>query len=170
MVNESPANKILINTIAQYVKTILNLALSLYSTRLILSLLGIDNYGIYSLVGGIVSMMTFITSALLTSTQRFLSFNQGKNDISRLKTIFSNSFYIHLFLGLSTAIVLIVCGPIIFDGLVKIPENRIFAAKTIYYIMIVILVITFTGAPVQALLISHENIVLNTIYSDCLHF
>ena len=112
-------------------------------------------------------MMTFITSALLTSTQRFLSFNQGKNDISRLKTIFSNSFYIHLFLGLSTAIVLIVCGPIIFDGLVKIPENRIFAAKTIYYIMIVILVITFTGAPVQALLISHENIVFLSIIGVC---
>lgn len=59
---------------AQYVRTIINLLLSLYSARLVLDILGVDDYGIYSLVAGVVSMLSFLTNSLVGSTQRFLSF------------------------------------------------------------------------------------------------
>ena len=69
---------------AQYVRTIINLLLSLYSARLVLDILGVDDYGIYSLVAGVVSMLSFLTNSLVGSTQRFLSFCQGRGELERL--------------------------------------------------------------------------------------
>ena len=72
------SSRVLVNTLAQYVKTTINLLLSLYVVRLVLDLLGEDDYGIYVLVAGVVSMTAFITNSFITTTQRFVSFYQGK--------------------------------------------------------------------------------------------
>ena len=81
------SNRIIVNTIAQYVRTILNMLLSLISVRLVLNILGVSDYGIYSLVAGVVSLLSFFTNSLVGSTQRFLSIHQGKGDISALKKL-----------------------------------------------------------------------------------
>ena len=154
-----PSQRILINTLAQYLRTILNMVLSLYSSRLVLNILGVEDYGIYSLVAGVVSMLSFLTNSLVGSTQRFLSVNQGKGNIDRLKEVFSNSLLIHVFLGLIIAIILGILTPFIFNGFLNIPVDRIQVAKYLYLLVILMVYISFLASPFRALLVSHENIV-----------
>ena len=93
------SQRVIVNTLAQYTRTILNVCLSLYSTRLILSALGQSDYGIYTLVAGVIAMLSFLTNALVTTTQRYLSFYHGKNDTTNIQQIFGNSMLLHLLIG-----------------------------------------------------------------------
>jgi len=153
------STRVFVNTIAQYSKTIINVLLSLFSTRLILQALGSEDYGIYSLVGGIVAMLAFITNSLTVSTQRYISYYQGKNDVKASALVFNNSFFIHLFLGLIIFGVLEFVGLFLFDGYLNISEERLGAAYAVFHIVSFSLVISFLAAPYKALLIAHENIV-----------
>ena len=74
------SQRVFVNTIAQYARTIINMGLSLYTVRMVLNILGESDYGIYTLVAGVVSMMAFVTNSLVSTTQRFISFYQGKGD------------------------------------------------------------------------------------------
>lgn len=156
---QSNSSRVFINTLAQYGKTTINLLLSLYVVRLVLDLLGEDDYGIYILVAGVVSMTAFITNSLVTTTQRFISFYQGKNDKEKIKEIFNYSLLIHLCIGIFAIVVLESLGPWLFGGFLNIPVDRVDAARIIYQIVILILLISFNTAPFRALLVSHENIV-----------
>lgn len=153
------STRVFVNTVAQYSKTIINVLLSLYSTRLILNILGSEDYGIYSLVGGIVAMLSFITNSLTVATQRYISFYQGKNDINASTLVFNNSFFIHLFLGLIVYGALELVGIFLFNGYLNIADERLNAAYAVYHIVSFSLVISFLAAPYKALLIAHENIV-----------
>lgn len=158
-----PSTRIIVNTLAQYGRTIINLVLSLYSSRLVLNILGIEDYGIYSLVAGVVSMLSFITNSLVGSTQRFLSVAQGKGDKEELKSIFSNSVLIHVGLGLLVALILEACTPLLFNGFLNIPHGREEAAVSIYQMVILMVYISFIASPYRALLVSRENIVYTSI-------
>ena len=158
-----PSQRVFVNTIAQYARTIINMGLSLYTVRVVLSVLGESDFGIYTLVAGIVSMMAFATNSLVLTTQRFVSFYQGKGDKEKLKEVFNNSLIIHIFLAVLVWIVLEALAPLLFDGFLNIPEERVSAAKSIYQLVIIILSITFITSPFRALLISHENIVYISI-------
>lgn len=158
-----PSTRIIVNTLAQYGRTIINLVLSLYSSRLVLNILGIEDYGIYSLVAGVVSMLSFITNSLVGSTQRFLSVAQGKGDKEELKSIFSNSVLIHVGLGLLVALILEACTPLLFNGFLNIPHGREKAAASIYQMVILMVYISFIASPYRALLVSRENIVYTSI-------
>jgi O-antigen/teichoic acid export membrane protein len=105
------SQRVIVNTIAQYTRTIINVCLSLYSTRLILVTLGETDYGIYSVIAGVVAMLSFVTSALSTTTQRFLSFHHGKKELEQVQLVYGNSWLLHLFIGLLIAIVLCSIGP-----------------------------------------------------------
>ena len=155
--------RVIVNTSAQYIKTFVNVILTLYSTRLILQILGVEDFGLYTLLAGVISMLSFATNALSTTTQRFLSYHQGKSDVEEQKNIFANSFYIHVFLGVITFLVLISLTPILFDGILNIPAERLQASVITYLIVIAILLATFFSSPFRAVLISHENIVFLTI-------
>lgn len=159
-----PSNRIIVNTLAQYLRTILNIILSLYSSRLVLNILGVDDYGIYALVAGVVSMLSFITNSLVGSTQRFLSVNQGKGNISELKKVFSNSVLLHIFLGGIVFIILEILTPILFNGFLNIPSGRVTAATIVYQQVVLMVYISFVASPYRALLVSRENIV----YTSCI--
>ena len=75
------AERVIVNTTAQYIRTIINACLSLYSTRLILSALGVDDYGIYTLIAGVVSLLSFAVNAMVVTTQRYMSFFNRKGDL-----------------------------------------------------------------------------------------
>lgn len=135
------------------------MCLSLYSTRLVLDALGVDDYGIYTLVAGVVAMLAFVVNALVITTQRYMSFYNGRQDLNKQKEIFCNSIFIHLALGLVAAIVIEIVGLFLFDGFLNIDANRISSAKSVYHFVTAMLVFTFLTAPFRALLISHENIV-----------
>ena len=108
------------------------MVLSLYSSRLVLNILGVEDYGIYALVAGVVSMLSFITNSLVSSTQRYLSVAQGIGNLSRLKEIFSNSLYLHIIIGLGITIILELLTPAIFNGFFFFFSNRIGVAKLLY--------------------------------------
>ena len=157
------SKRLLINTVAQYLRTIINTLLSLYSTRLVLEMLGVSDYGIYNLVGSVVSMLSFVTSSMASTTQRFLSFNQRDGNQAKLIAIFSNCLIIHLLLAIFVATVLLALMPLLFNGFLNIPIERVPAARFVYIIVVMMLVVTFTTSPFRALLISRENIVYTSI-------
>ena len=152
------AKRIVLNTSAQYIRTIIGGVITLYSARLILHHLGTDDYGIYSLVAGVVMMLSFITNALTSTTQRFISFFQGKKDKEQMKRVFSNSMYLHLGIGFSVVFVLGILYFFLFD-IIEIPEVRIKAASRVYFSVILTLFLSFMTSPLRAILIAHENIV-----------
>ena len=158
-----PYTRIVVNTLAQYVRTIINLILTLYSSRLVLSTLGVEDYGIYSLVAGVVSMLSFLTNSLVGSTQRFLSVSQGKGDLDNLKVVFGNSLLLHVIFGAVITLILESLTPFIFDGFLNIPSNRIQVAKVLYQQVIWMVYISFVASPFKALLVSRENIVYVSI-------
>lgn len=153
------SSRIIVNTAAQYTRTISNVILSLWSSRLILAALGESDFGIYSLVAGIVSMLSFIVNALTQSTQRYISFFQGKNNLNDVNRVFNNCLILHIIIGIILIVVFEVLSFFLFDGFLNIPIERIGAAKTIYQLVVIMLFISVLTAPFKALLISHENII-----------
>src|SRR5574344_3102272 len=123
------SNRIIVNTVAQYTKTFVNIILSLYSSRLVLMMLGESDFGIYSLIAGIVALLSFLTSSMVMSTQRFLSISYGKGSKKESKVIFNNSLIIHLTIGLFIVFVFIILTPFLFNGFLNIPAGRHSSAK-----------------------------------------
>ncbi|PKK36331.1 hypothetical protein BWI96_12150 [Siphonobacter sp. SORGH_AS_0500] len=138
---------------------VITIGVSLYSTRLVLNALGAVDFGIYNLIAGIIVMLSFLNSAMSTSTQRYLSYYQGKKDESMQRKVFSNSLILHIIIGLSIVGMLELGSLFIFDGILNIPLNRLEAAKNIYHFMSVAVFFTIVAVPFSGLLISHENIV-----------
>ena len=155
---EAP-KRIVINTLAQHTRAIINTCLSLYSTRLVLRALGQSDYGIYSLVAGVVTMLAFLTGALVITTQRQLSFYHGRGNIEDVKSMFSSSLLLHIIFGIAIAVILLAITPFIFDSLLDIDPARIPTARGVYYMAILSLVIVFFTAPYKALFIAREEIV-----------
>lgn len=157
------SNRIIINTMAQYTRTIINVCLSLYSTRLILSALGQSDYGIYSVVAGVIAMMSFITNALVVTTQRFLSIYHGKNDPQKIRQFFGNSMLLHILIASILGVVLFCLGSWITHDFLNIAVERQQAAWYVYNAAVVMLMLTFITAPIRALFIARENIVYISI-------
>jgi len=153
------SNRVILNTVAQYIRIIVNMVLSLYTVRLVLSTLGENDFGIYSLIAGVVAMLAFVTNSLVVTTQRFVSFYQGKGKIEKTKEIFNNSLAIHIIIGLVVSAILALFTPFLFNGFLNIPVDRIETGKLVYYTVVAIIFVSFITAPYRALLISHENIV-----------
>lgn len=160
-------NRIIVNTAAQYTRTILNVLLSLWSSRIVLQALGENDFGTYSLVAGIVSMLSFFTNALMTSTQRFVSYHQGKGNLKDVERVFNNSLILHLLIGLFLVAVLESISPLLFNGFINIKPERIDAAKIVYQQVLFMLMISFLAAPFKALLVSHENIIYISVIEVC---
>lgn len=151
--------RIVVNTIAQYTRTVISVCLSLYSTRLILAALGQTDFGIYSVVAGVVTMLSFMTNALVNTTQRYISYNQGKRDPQKVYQVFGNSMLLHLLLGFGLLVVLsAVEYPIVYQ-LLHIEAERQSAASAVYFSATLMLLLAFVTAPFRALFIARENIV-----------
>ncbi len=151
--------RLIVNTLAQHIRTIVNIVLSLYSTRIVMQALGISDYGIYMLVASIVSLLSYISNTLIVTTQRFLSFSTGAGNSEEAKRIFSNSYIIHWVLGIAVAVAFFSLTGWLFDSIFNIPLGKTEESIVVYYLVIATVVITFISSPFRALLISHENIV-----------
>lgn len=159
------ATRVAINTIAQYVRTILNVCIGLFVTRIILLALGENDFGIYSLIAGFVTMLSFITSAMTITTQRFLSFHQTHSSFDYVKRVFSNSLIIHVSLSALGFVILEFVGLFLFDGFLNIESERIPVAKFVYHCAVVMVVISMLSSPYAAVLVAHENLVYTSIIS-----
>ena len=153
--------RVVVNTLAQNIRSVLNVCLSLYSTRIVLSLLG-DDYGLYTLVVGIVALLGFVTNAMVISTQRYLSFLFGKNETENARKVFSNSLMLQISIAFLVVLFFYLLEPIILSSL-NIPEGREDVVPTLFHIMLASLFFTFLIAPYRALFIARENIVYISI-------
>jgi len=157
------STRLVFNTSIQYFRSIISLFISFYTVRLILDALGIENYGIYSIVSGVVSMLSFIQSSLAQTTQRYLSFHQGRGDLTMQKKIFNNSVITQLLISIALVAILAALKPVLFGGFLNIEPDRLNAAVGVYFCMLAVLFFTMQSAPYMATLIAHENILYTTI-------
>ncbi len=162
-----PTKRIVVNTFAQYTRAIINTFLSLYSTRLILGALGMSDYGIYTVVAGVIALLGFITNALVITTQRYISFYNGRGEKDYVSRLFSNSLFLHFVISFFIGLVLWLLQPILFSNVLNIDPARIDVAKIIYILTICMLFCTIMTAPFKAVLIAHENIVYISIVEVC---
>ncbi len=142
---------------------VITIFISLYSTRLILNALGVADYGIFNLVGGVIAMLSFINGAMIIATQRYLSFYIGAGDDHKLKSVFISSIVLHLVISLIIVLLLEIAGFFIFDGVLNIPVDRIGTAKVIFHFMIISTFFTINAVPYDASINSHENMLFDSL-------
>ena len=160
-------SRIIANTAAQYTKSIVNICLSLYSTRLILEALDVNDYGIYSLVGGVVSIFGYLANSLVVTTQRYISYYHGAGQKDAVKQFFANSVFVHLIICMAIGLILTAIGQYVIGHFLNIAVDRVSAAMFVYYVTTLMLITTIATTPFKALLIAHENIVYISIVEVC---
>lgn len=139
--------------------------ITLFITRYILNILGPSDYGIYNLVSGVVFLLTFLNGAMTASTQRYLSFAIGAKDKALLRKVFENSLFLHILIGLLLLCIIEAIGFFLFDGVLNIPTNRLYAAKVIYQFMALNIFFTVFVSPFNACLIANENMLSVAVIS-----
>lgn len=145
------------NTLALYVRMLLLLVINLYTSRVVLKILGVEDYGIYNIVGGVIIFFSFINSALAGATQRFLNYELGRNDTEKLKSVFNASVYVHLIVILIIILLGETVGLWFIHTQLNIPQARLHAALIVYHLSIVTFCIHVLRAPFNASIIANEN-------------
>lgn len=138
-------------------RMLLLLAVSLYTSRIVLATLGVEDYGLYNVVGGIVSMFTFINMAMGNSTNRFITFSLGKGDKKELKDVVGAACLIHWAIAILILIFAETIGLWFLHNKMVIPEGRMVAAEWVYQFSIVACMVTIISVPYNAIIIAHEK-------------
>jgi Na+-driven multidrug efflux pump len=133
------------------------LVVSLYTSRVLLSTLGVEDYGVYNVVGGIIVVLSVLNGGLSASTSRFLTFELGRGDQEILKKTFAASLNMHIIMSFIVLLIADTAGLWFFYHKMVIPENRIGAAFWVYQISIANAMITLTQVPYKASIIAHER-------------
>lgn len=155
--NVNIKNRIVKNTLLLYTRTFISMIVSIYTSRVILNALGEVNLGVYSVVGGIVGMMSFLNGALAGASSRYITFALGKNDAEELNQIFSASLNLHIFLAIIIVILNETIGLWFLYNKLVIPPEQINAAFWVLQFSVVTAVMSIITVPYSASLISHEN-------------
>lgn len=159
----STAKRVMINSSFLYMKMILTLFLSLYTTRVILSALGSSDFGLYSVITGFTVMLTFFNTTLAASSQRFMAVSQGENIFNKQVSVFNISILLHILAALIIAILLIISGFYIFDGFLNINPARIESAKIVYNFVIITTIFSILSVPFDATVNAHEKMIFVAI-------
>lgn len=154
---EDNNKRILKNTVYLYMRQFVIMALSFFTTRIVLEKLGASDYGVNNVVGGFVSMFTVLNSILQTGTRRFLSLNLGKGDALVLKDTFSTAFVIHLIVGTFVVVLLETFGIWFLNSQLNIDSGRMVAANWVFQFSVLTVFLSITQTPYTAAVTSHEN-------------
>lgn len=157
------STRVAVNTSVQYLRTFVSIIITLYTSRVVLANLGVEDYGIFSLIGGVVALLAFIQNNLSRTTQRFLSYYHGKNDQAMIVKIFNNSVATQWIVSILLCGVLAMLADVLLEHLVNIPSGRQSAARCVYWLMIASLFVNLQSTPYLATLIARENIVYSSI-------
>lgn len=145
------------NTILLYARMLLTMFVSLFTSRIVLQILGAEDYGLYTVVGGIVVLLSFLNSTMAVATQRFLSYEIGRGDEKSLNTVFCTSLSIHLLLAAVIFVLAETIGLWFLETQLNIPDERMPAAHIVYQFSIVTSILGVTQIPYNALIIAHEK-------------
>lgn len=144
------------NTVLLYIRSFIVMIVALYTSRVILKALGVEDYGLFNAVGGVVGLFAFLRSSMTKSTQRFLNFEMAKIN-GRLKETFSVSLTIHVLLALIALALAETVGLWFLNSYIQIPEGRELAANMVYQGTVISLAFTILSVPYSASIIAHEN-------------
>ena len=154
---DSSNKRIAKNTLLLYFRMVLIIIVGLYTSRVVLNTLGVSDYGIYNVVGGIVSMLAFLNSAMVAASQRFISFELGTDDSERLKKVFCTSVSIHIVLALIIFLIAETLGLWFVNTHLNIPAERMGAANWVYQCSILTLMLTVVSVPYNSCIVAHEH-------------
>lgn len=158
MTNTSENNKrIAKNTLLLYFRMLLMIVINLYTSRVILQVLGVEDFGINNVVGGVITMLGFLTSSLAGASSRYITYDLGKGDMSVMKKTFGNILSIHLLLALIIIVIGETIGLWFMTTQLQIPADRETAAFWVYQFSIVSFVLSVISVPYNASIIAHEK-------------
>lgn len=157
MSNHNSNNKrIAKNTVLLYIRSFIVMIVALYTSRVILKALGVEDYGLFNVIGGVVGLFAFLRSSMTKSTQRFLNFEMA-NPNGRLKETFRVSLTIHVIIALIAFVLAETIGLWFLNTYLQIPPGRELAANMVYQATVVSLVFTILSVPYSASIIAHEE-------------
>lgn len=145
------------NTAMMYVRTLVTLFAQLVATRVVLQVLGVTDYGVYGVVGGIVVMLDFLNRSMSGATSRFLTFEMGQGNQAKLRETFNASLVSHIFIALLVLLLAETVGLWFLETKLIIPPERMVAARWVYQLSIATAVITIVQTPYNATIIAHEH-------------
>ena len=157
MPDRSASKRIAKNTLMLYTRMMLLMLISLYTSRVVLASLGVDDYGIYNVVGSFVGMFSMISGSLNTAINRFLTFEIGKGDVLRLKRVFSTSITVQLILSFIIVLLAESVGLWYVNKVMVVPTERLPAANWCYQFSILTFVVSLLSVPYNSAIIAHER-------------
>lgn len=149
--------RILKNTVFLYFRMFLVMAVSLFTSRIILKNLGVEDFGIYNVVGGVVSMMAVVNTTMAVATQRYLTFSLGKDDVEGLQKVFSTSMLIYVLLSFVLVVLSETIGLWWINNVLIIPHSRLSAANWVFQFAVVSCIMSLLTNPYNAAIIAHEK-------------
>lgn len=155
--NSANTKRIAKNTLLLYVRMLFMMAVSLYTSRVVLNTLGVEDYGIYNVVGGIVILLSFLNSAMAGATQRYLNVELGRNDITALKKVFGASLLIHFGVAVVVLILAETIGLWFLNNCMNISAVRMDAANWVYQFSVAAFLVSVISVPYNAAIIAHER-------------
>ena len=155
--NTSNNKRIAKNTAFLYLRMLVVLVVNLFTSRIILKVLGISDYGIYNVIGGMVNMLTVLTGAIGVATSRYLTYSLGIGNMDELKKTFSTALNIHIILACIIGFIAEVVGIWFLNNKMNIPPDRIYAANWVLQFSIFTFLVSLIVIPYTSSIISHEK-------------
>lgn len=167
---ESNSKRIARNTLLLYFRMLITMCVGLYTSRVVLNALGVEDYGIYNVVGGVVAMFSILSASLSAAISRFITFELGKGDLEKLKRIFCISVNIQIILIGIVVILMETIGIWFLNCKMVIPEERLTAANWVFQFSVVTFSLNLLSAPYNAVIIAHEKMSVFAYISiiDCI--
>lgn len=158
MLNSSENSKRIVkNTVVLYFRMLFMMGISFYTSRIVLNALGVEDFGIYNVVGGIVAMFSVLSGSLSAAISRFITYELGKDNLLNLKKIFSSAVTIQLGIGLFILILAETIGVWFLNREMNIPTDRMLAANWVFQLSIITFIINLVSVPYNAVIIAHEK-------------
>jgi len=161
----SDSKRIAKNTMFLYIRMFLTMGVSLYTSRVVLNALGVEDYGIYSVVGGVITLFAFFNSAMSSATQRFLAMDVGKKDWDGLRKTFNSALIVHIGIALLVFLIAETIGLWFVNNRLNLPPGRGDEANFVYQFSIMASMIGITQVPFNALIIVRERMNVFAIIS-----
>ena len=163
-----PGNKVIANTLILYVKILVTTCVGLLTTRYVLEALGIDDYGLYNLIAGIIAMLSFFNAAMSAATQRFLSFAFGKKDLIELRKIFHYSIILHIVVSILIIILIEIGGRYLIMNILSISESKIDVAINVLHWISVSTFFSILAVPyiILLFLVAHKLILYASLIAS----
>ncbi|AQM67099.1 hypothetical protein Vca1114GL_00578 [Vibrio campbellii] len=152
------------NTLFQIIKMLITTVVNLYMVRVLFHQLGVDGYGVFNLIAGVLALMLFLNGAMTTSSQRYLSFYSTQN-LEKRASVFATTKSLHIFVAFIIFLLLFLLQTLVFNDLINIPEPFLSPAQSLYQIMAVGVLASVVTVPFNAKINANEDLGVDAVFS-----